>query len=39
MAGVMKTQKTVETKRIALSTVEAETPVRRPGTPSGCHNA
>jgi hypothetical protein len=34
----MKTQKTIETNRIALSTAEVETPGRRPGTASGCHD-
>jgi len=31
MVGVMKTQKTIETQRIAHFIVESETPGRRPG--------
>ena len=33
--GVMKTQKTIETQRPGLFTIEAETPGRRPGTRAG----
>ena len=37
--AVKKTQKTIDTQRIAHFTFEAETHGRRPGTPSGCHDS
>ena len=37
-AGIMKTQKTIETQQIAHFTVDPETPGRRPGTRSGWHD-
>ena len=35
----MRTQKTIETQRIAHFTAEAETPGERPGTRSGGHDS
>jgi hypothetical protein len=38
-AGVVKTQKTIQTQRIAHFTVEVETPGGRPETPSGGYDS